>query len=401
MKLKKLKIENFQSISKIEFNYEETGVFYYRGDNNIGKSSILKAINTLFFNASNMAYKSYIRDGEDSFYISMEDYNGNVVMLARGVEDFYVWNINGESGRYDRTSGRVPQELVDYFGMYYDDKTKESANIRLPRATLLGVDSTAGENNYLLQKALNSEVYTLAYKKADKKRKAILKENDLLFKYHDNVKESIEGMSLEEDERKLDEMNNFKGVLEDEFTKLNNIQNVIQTIEKTMTYREAYKNLKGAVEIFDEFETEHLKSEDITKLVKTDTLITRLEERQVELTSLVNETSESLNEIQGMMGKLDDLKALRQTIERTVQLKKEQKRLSNIEELDNEAIKLLEEYESIKEVVQHYTVYEDLESQLNKNKEELSNLVEEEKELEEELGYCPMCGSEFNAQHSH
>lgn len=401
MKIKRLKIENFQSISKIEFNYDETGVFYYRGDNNIGKSSILKAINTLFFNASNLTYKSYIRDGEGSFYISMEDFNGNIVQLARGIEDFYVWTINGESGRYDRTSGRVPGELVDYFEMYYDEKTKECANIRLPRATLLGVDSTAGENNYLLQKALNSEMYTLAYKKADSKRKSIQKEVDLLFKYYDNVKENIQGMSLEEDARKISEMNNYKSVLESEYKKLESIEGMFSIIKDTLSYKKEFNNLTEAVELFDSYEEEFLKYEELEKLDNLFIKLSQLEESKVKVDDLVSHSNDTLSKIEDNIKELEEIEVLSKIVLDMLSKRKELKKLDNVDELDDEVIEELNRYDKVTECLNSYLRYNELLKDNENIGEELDNLLKEEKELEEELGYCPVCGNEFNREHSH
>ena len=52
VKLKNITIINFQSIKNVTIHFNENGAYHIKGKHNIGKSVIVKAINTLFNNAS-------------------------------------------------------------------------------------------------------------------------------------------------------------------------------------------------------------------------------------------------------------------------------------------------------------------------------------------------------------
>src|SRR5699024_9959673 len=82
--------------------------------------------------------------------------------------------IDGEMFRVDKTSGRVPEELVEYFNLYYEaEKTKRYLNITSSDDPLLFVSTTGGDNDRLLQIALGTEVVMGASKKAEQlKRQA-------------------------------------------------------------------------------------------------------------------------------------------------------------------------------------------------------------------------------------
>lgn len=356
MKIKQLIIEDFQSIRSLTLDFDERGVYYFRGANNVGKSSILKAINCLFFNANNQLYKSYIRDDAHSFYIKMTDFNHNYVELSRGVEDYYKWSINGQYGEFNRTSGQVPSILTNYFNLYFDEKSKECANIRLPRAILLGVDTTAGQNNDLLQYALNSELFTLGYKDADKRRNAVNKEIKLLDGYRENVVEKIEVIDIHGHEARVEELNNYKSTLERAYTEyqaLLELPAIISEVGQLIKQQKAYtKVIDDYNTLADAFQSYPLLNEvldlELTVEAMTDTL------RQT-----------------------DDIDEIQDT---------HQKNRTILDEIDvlNATIEIVEQESSLTDTLETLTT-------------ELSTLEEELVALQDELGVCPLCQTPFKA----
>lgn len=195
MQFKRIYIKDFQSIEEIELHLFENKFHHIMGLNNIGKSSIIKAITSLVNNVSSRVVPFYIRDGAESFIIESEDFDGNWVKLSRGKEDYYEWLIGGEKGFLPGTAGRVPTEVSDYFNFYIDDeKTKEIINIRPPRSKLLFVDTTFGENYYLLQKALKIEEFLAAIRLGDKRKREIAKHVRQLNERLEEEKELLQGI---------------------------------------------------------------------------------------------------------------------------------------------------------------------------------------------------------------
>lgn len=192
MQFKRIYIKNFQSIKEIELLLEENRCYHVKGDNNIGKSAFLKAIEAVVRNVSSRNVDKHIRDGADSFYIEISDFNNNVIRLSRGKEDYYSWDIDGVSGRVDGTAGKVPDEVRAFFNFYEDmEKSKEIVNIRPPRSRLLFIDTTNAENYYLLQKALKIEEYLAAIKLGDGKKRENKKEVQVIIDRIEETNEEI------------------------------------------------------------------------------------------------------------------------------------------------------------------------------------------------------------------
>ena len=213
MKIKRLYIKNFQSIGEIELFFEENGCYHIRGEGNIGKSNIIKSIHALIRNIPSAHLKYYIKDGEETLFLEIEDFEHNIVRLSRGAEDFYSWYINGKEEIIEGTAGKVPQEVTEFFNMYEEfEKAKQVVNIRLPRAPYLFIDTTESENYYLLQKALNIEEYLGAIKLGERSKRETKDRLDTVRK--DKVRVTEEKDALVDHTRFLDEIEIYRLTLD-------------------------------------------------------------------------------------------------------------------------------------------------------------------------------------------
>lgn len=403
MKIKRLRIQNFQSIKDITFKFDERGVFYFNGDNNIGKSSVLKAIRALFFNVSNLNYKDYIRDDETFFSVTMEDYEGNFVILSRGASDFYKWKINGESGVLNKTSGQVPKELRDYFNLYQDEKTKECANIRPPRAVLMGVDTSEGDNNLFLQKALNSSGFTKAYKQADTDRRAKQKDIKLIENYVSKTEMDIENVNIDEVEDALSKVQRFESVL---LTEKEMYMKLIET-------KNIYNNLNQYEEELDRLSKVSTKdmlglNKDVSEynlMVELNTSMKEKKELEVRLKELgVRGVKTNLIEANKLKDEVILLKGLKQSQERSKYYNKQLEDMSidSCDELMKESAELLDEIVSLRRLrksIRELSLYTE---SLKDKEDDLKVIFSEIKGVKEELGVCPLCGSELNGDgHKH
>lgn len=248
LKFKKLYIRNFLSIKELEIEFEEDGCYHIKGDNNIGKSNFLKAMKTLVENVPSRKLSKYLRDNEDTFYLESVDFEGNVVRLSRGAEDYYSWDINGVSGRVDKTAGKVPDTVVKYFNFYVNEdpsgkkKKLETVNIRHPRARLLFVDTTDGENYLLLQKAMGTGEYLGALKVGNSRKSEMKKEITAL------------SDRLEEESVVLSGIKDYGGFLDD-----------VSIYEKTADeYAEQVDLATACVELARDIEERELRLSDAT-----------------------------------------------------------------------------------------------------------------------------------------
>src|SRR5699024_7201499 len=364
MKIKKVRVKNFQSIKDLEVDFEEKGVYRFKGLNNTGKSAFLKAMTFLMRNVSNNNYKDYLRDGEDTFKVSMEDYEGNKVTLSRGAVDFYEWDIGGIEERVNKTGGKVPVELQKYFNLYEEnEKTKECLNIRLPREVLLFIDTSPGDNAMMLQKALGTEEYMLAIKKVDKQGKSIKKEVDVLDKYMDKEVEKLDRTKTElvTKQNYLSEIERYERKLRNDYDDYIKITDLVEKSEE-VAYRQ--RELREKKKILDGFEFYEVK-----------------------------ESIDTLQVIEEQINKMKKIKDL----EDSLQSKKER-----LEDIQYEGIKKdINILEKIEQAIEVGTNLATSKRRLKSKKQKLDESEKELKEFKDELGVCPFCGGSLEKCHVH
>lgn len=102
MKLAKIKIQNYRSIKEIEFDFPESGILVLVGENNAGKSNIIRAIDLICGEAwigkeKLEDHDYYLRDKRNEIKINLFFDSGNSVHFSPengkwGVSSFDDWN---------------------------------------------------------------------------------------------------------------------------------------------------------------------------------------------------------------------------------------------------------------------------------------------------------------------
>lgn len=403
MQFKKLIIKNFLSIRDIEIEFEENRCYHIKGKNNIGKSNFLKAFKVLTTNLNSRYVSRYILDGEESFYIESHDFDHNVVRLSRGKEDYYSWVIDGVEGRVDGTSGKVPEILQNYFNLYSDEKTKEVINLRMPRAKLLFIDSTNGENYYLLQKALRIEEYLQALKLGSSRRNEIKKSIDPLDVMIDKLTKDI------------DELTDYSGILqdiEDYENAVNELESKVIEANDVFTMYESLKDRSKKLNaLTSDFDVDHwTEVRDKVKLM-SDTYDVWVEVERKE--ALVKETEELVESFASALAmadqlsrSLDNVTLVDDVISLSEEVERKEKMIKEIDELEEfiATEKIIETIHVFREGLLTLDSIESYKSQLGVYKKLEMDLKEAEEEKElfmKENKYCPMCKNPFDTEHAH
>lgn len=310
VKFKKIRVRNFLAHKDTTIHLDETGAYHLWGENNSGKSALLNAIAILMRNISNLQYKAFLRDDTDTFRIDAEMWDGSEITLSRGSLDFYEWTIDGNYGRLDKTKGNVPTVLSDYFNLYVDsEKAKHWVNLRLVRETLLFVDTTAGEQALLLQKALGTEDILMAMKIGDKEKKQLSSKVKFLNEQLDTEKPELdkiiakfknENNILEDLERKYDVINKDYTMYQEMKRTLNEAVKLIR-IKNEIKQFESLNNVEKFEQIQDMYQKYGALEKTLTNLEKIEEINSEIEleksktlpiEKMSEIKSLVNVTSE-------------------------------------------------------------------------------------------------------------
>lgn len=365
MKIKKLRIRNFLALKDITLDFSEQGVFHLYGANNIGKSAIVSAISAVLRNVSNNQYKDFLRDDCVTFRIDLKTWEDNTITLSRGTTDYYEWDINGVSGRMDKTGGKVPKAVKDYVNLYVDEqKTKECLNIRLPRSLLTFVDMTGGDNAHLFQKALGTEEFLLSMKLSESKRREVVKEKTVLDKYREREVQKLREVEvvLSDERIKLERVEGYESVLKAEYGMYKKIEEVVESARDLQV---ASNKVKEAENKLKDIDTDRVKTaleelRIIEEVVRLDKGITEVEQQKDELEEVLqaidtDELQESLEELRYIEGTLSELVKVTRTNRERKELGK---KLEGIQEagvgvlLDE--LRLIEELMELGESVERY-----------------------------------------------
>lgn len=408
MKIKSLRVINFQSIKDTTFHFDETGVFKMHGKNNIGKSAFAKTIEVLVKNASNNTYKDYLRDECTFFSVEYKGWDGARVKLSRGSVDFYEWDLGDDRvGRVDKTSGKVPQELEAYFNLYHEkEKTDEILNLRIEGSRMPFVETTAGESYFVLQKALGTEEFLLATKKADQYRAEESKGIKLIETYARQEEERLMEVSqqLAEESQKLQEVERYENVLKAENEIYQELLDLKTSLGELSKQNRLLKESKAKIENLPLDEVQS-SLEDILEMKKLLTAIHEVgqltadkkasEEILQQMT--VDQLEEDMCIIDSghdLLTAMDELAALEKAKEDSLT------KVNQIEDCTvvEEELVLISECKEMLKVTVEYT---DVANQLKEAKKKEAEALQKLEEFKKEMGVCPVCGTDLSSGTGH
>lgn len=251
--LKRFTIHNVLSIEDLTLNFQGAGVYHISGANNIGKTTIIRAMDAHFNNIANNQYKDLIRDDCDHFETESEDINGNIVHLSRGAVDYYEWWINGEHGRLDNTSGKVPDVLKKYFNLYIDEHDKEDLNIRYKDDKTIFTKTSSQANYRYLEKALGTEVYSKAFKVSTDLKKQLVADNKVNNQYLIKEQDVLTNLQAKGSnvQAKLDSLGQIKSTIDSSMEVYNFLGKFKSNTDDLMDLMTRAKTLSGGLANFN------------------------------------------------------------------------------------------------------------------------------------------------------
>lgn len=155
--IKRWGIKNFRNLGDVEFSFD-TPIVTLVGDNEAGKTSVVKTFAVLGANGYATEQKEYIRDNTKGFQIECELSDGTTVKRVKTASEnaFEILSADGEvyaADKIDRGYG-TPVELERVMGMMVEPETKELLQIRTYEDSLLFVLTKSSENYKVMYNAL-------------------------------------------------------------------------------------------------------------------------------------------------------------------------------------------------------------------------------------------------------
>lgn len=404
--LRRIHIENVQSIADLTLDFEESGVYRLVGDNDVGKSAILRAINALFHNVSRSSYKEYISDWADTFVVEGWFYDGGYVKLSRGANDFYEWSIPSSGNIVMKTDGKVPPELEEYFNLYTEkDKSKLTLNFNLQGDILPFVDTSASDNFWLTQKALGTNVLLNAskmLKKENQDNQKLVKNTIENIDYEVAISEKIAN-EIENDSSVLDLLSDGINVINEEYEELEILYDALNKEQSFKTLKENYENIPILSE--QELSELYAQANDLNTIIKYRDYFVKVNNAKNSL-RIIDDMLTKLN-IEDLQKEINDFKFLKEVLEKEKYIDIMKDKLNSLtskiisdDEIINcgNEIKLIE---SLKEYKNKLIKNNDLKLNLKTVDSKILGIDDEILKLKEEEKICPLCGSDLLKAHTH
>lgn len=167
-KIKTWRVKDFRCIGDITLDFTKSPIVSLVGDNESGKTSIVKSFGVLGCNAESMSQKGYIRDNTRGFGIACELEDGTVINRTKtdttNTIDILKENETVYStDKIDRGYG-VPVELEKEMGLLVEPETGELLQVRTYIDNLLFVTTSGSENYKVMYNALKVDNISKAIK---------------------------------------------------------------------------------------------------------------------------------------------------------------------------------------------------------------------------------------------
>lgn len=166
--IKKLYVRNFRNIGDVEIDFTESPIVTLVGENEAGKTSIIKAFATCALHANPRDQKDCIRDNTKMFGVAIELEDGMRVTRikeATGINSYQITDAEGKMvWSANKITDGLPVEVQKLMGLIAEPETNEFLHIRTYEDKLLFVVTPNSVNYKVMYNALKVEQLTKAIK---------------------------------------------------------------------------------------------------------------------------------------------------------------------------------------------------------------------------------------------
>lgn len=164
--IKKIYIKNSRNIGEATLDFNDSPIISLIGDNEAGKTSVVKAFAVCALHAEPRSQKDYIRDGTTGFGVAIELEDKTIIrrMKTATTNSYSIILPDGRTWELGKTESVIPQPVQDIMGLKEEPETKEYLHIRTYEDRLLFVATPASVNYKVMYDALKIDDITTAIK---------------------------------------------------------------------------------------------------------------------------------------------------------------------------------------------------------------------------------------------
>lgn len=164
--IKKIYVKNFRNIGEAIIDFEESPIVSLIGENEAGKTSIVKAFSVCALHSTPRDQKDFIRDGTGGFGVAIELEDGTLVtrMKTPSLNKYSVKKADGTVWDANKIDSGLPAAVQEVMGLIEEPETKEYLQVRTYEDQLLFVVTPASTNYKVMYDALKVDQLTKAIK---------------------------------------------------------------------------------------------------------------------------------------------------------------------------------------------------------------------------------------------
>lgn len=317
-------IRNFRNLGDIILDFNNSPIISLVGDNEAGKSSVVKAVAVLGLNAFSREQKGFIRTGTDMFGIAVKLKDGTTITRVKK-EDLNRYEVKYPDGKVwstNKIDAGLPVQVQEIMGLIEEPETKEFLHIRTYENQLLFVTTKASENYKVMYDALKVEQITKAIKLGSSEVNALrskVNENEVSIRDNSASLKQIEVI----DTSSLIEV---KDRLKQQILQLKTLEKAIN-IKKSID--KCNKEL-GALRIIDTFNLKEINENEVYKMLRVSKIlnsITSMKEERDRFSKIDNLEEINVNVVSNVEKAINKVTELRSLAEQSGKLLK----VSNLE----------------------------------------------------------------------
>lgn len=307
--IKKMYIKNFRNIGEAELDFTDSPIITLVGENEAGKTSVIKAFTTCTLNANPRDQKDYIRDNTKMFGVALDLEDGTRVVRIKetsGINAYQVFKDEKLIWNTNKITDGLPEEVKKVMGLIAEPETNEFLHIRTYEDKLLFVVTPNSTNYKVMYNALKVEQLTKAIKNGSTEVNALKSEinsNDIKMNALNNQMVSIQVYDIEPLTSVRDRLTSQLSIL-DKLEKAKKLSDRASECERQL----------GALALLDKFSLSEINELTASKFSKVSNILNRHNEVSI-LRNLLNSVVDTeeirvdvLNKIKHIIDKDNELK---------------------------------------------------------------------------------------------
>lgn len=265
--IKTIFVKNFRNIDEVTLDFSESPIIALIGENEAGKTSIVKAFGVCALHANARDQKDYIRDGTNGFGVAIELENSALItrMKTPTLNKYSVKKADGELWDTNKIDAGLPIQVSELMGLIQEPETKEFLQIRTYEDQLLFVVTPASTNYKVMYDALKVDQLTRAIKVGSNESnelKATIGDNNTSIR---TLTENLRGIKIYD----LEALINVRNRINSQVTILDKLEKAKSILDRI----NLAKQQLGALNMLDEYNLKPIDLVEVAKLITANRLL--------------------------------------------------------------------------------------------------------------------------------